>query len=80
MSDRVEALKKKRDQINAQLKAIDAREKSKQRKLDTRRKVLIGGVVLKMLKNGEMPKERLATFLSKHLDEKNKKVFGDILN
>lgn len=67
--NKLDALTEKRDQINAQIQAIKAREKEQQRKDDTRRKVLIGSVVLKMLKTGEMPEERLNTILDKHLDK-----------
>lgn len=67
--DKLDALTKKRDQINAQIQAIKAREQAQHRKDDTRRKVLVGGVVLKMLKIGEMPQERLNQILDKHLEK-----------
>jgi hypothetical protein len=71
------ALEVKRSQINAQIQAIKARENGQQRKDDTRRKVLIGSVVLKMLKTGEMPQERLNQLLDKHLEtERDRKLFG----
>jgi hypothetical protein len=71
------ALEVKRSQINAQIQAIKARENGQQRKDDTRRKVLIGGVVLKMLKTGEMPQERLTQLLDKYLEaERDRKLFG----
>lgn len=39
--------KKKLDQVNAQLKDAKARERTKERKRDTRRKIIIGGLVQK---------------------------------
>lgn len=59
----------KREQLNAQIQAIKSKEASQKRKDDTRRKVLIGGVVIKMLKTGEMPQERLTHILDKHLEK-----------
>lgn len=68
-TNKLDTLTKKRDQINAQIQAIKAREQAQHRKDDTRRKVLVGGVVLKMLKTGEMPQERLNQILDKHLEK-----------
>lgn len=74
---RLEALNAKRDQLNAQIQALKAKEQGQQRKDETRRKVLIGGVVLKMLKIGEMPQERLEQILDKHLDSnRDRALFG----
>ena len=39
-TDRLELLRRKREQIDAQLKAIEARNKQAERKADTRRKVI----------------------------------------
>ncbi len=47
MSKRLEVLEKKRAQIQAQIKDVQAREKKQQRKLDTRRKIIAGGILLK---------------------------------
>ena len=60
MANKIDELKKKRDHINAQIKSITAKEQAQKRKLETRRKIVIGKIVLKMLKEGEMPQERLA--------------------
>lgn len=75
--NRLEALTKKRDDINQQIQALKARDKAKQRKEDTRRKVLIGGVIMKMLNNGDLSQERLNNMLEKHLDrDKDRELFG----
>ena len=74
---RLEALEAKRKQLDAQIQALKTREQAQSRKDDTRRKVLIGGVVLKMVKTGEMPEARLSQLLDKHLDaERDRKLFG----
>ena len=62
-------LTQKRDEINEQIKKIKAQESIKRRKEDTKRKILIGGVVMKMLKTGEMPQDRLTHLLDKHLEK-----------
>jgi hypothetical protein len=59
---KLDKLNLKREQLNAKIQAIKSKE-------DTRRKVLIGGVVMKMLKTGEMPQERLTHILDKHLEK-----------
>ena len=49
-----------------------------ERKEDTKRKILIGGVVLKMLKIGEMPQDRLTQILDKHLDKDADRALFDL--
>lgn len=46
MSKRREKLEKRKAQIEAQLDDISAREKAQARKDDTRRKIIIGGLVM----------------------------------
>jgi hypothetical protein len=45
-TDRLELLRKRRDQLDAQLKALEARNKQAERKADTRRKVIAGALAL----------------------------------
>ena len=45
-TDRLELLRQKRDQIDAQLKALEARNKQAECKADTRRKVIAGALAL----------------------------------
>lgn len=74
---RLKALEAKRDQLNARIQALRAREQAQHRKNDTRRKILIGGMVLKMAKNGEMPETRLRQLLDKYLDaDRDRALFG----
>src|SRR5260364_72300 len=74
---RLEALEAKRKQLDAQIQALRVREQTQARKDDTRRKVLIGGVMLPMVKLDEMPEGRLTQLLDKHLDaERDRKLFG----
>jgi hypothetical protein len=45
-TDRLQTLRQKRDQLDAQLRALEARSKQAQRKADTRRKVIAGALAL----------------------------------
>jgi hypothetical protein len=45
-TDRLELLRQKRDQLDAQLRALEARNKQTERKADTRRKVIAGALAL----------------------------------
>jgi len=46
-SSKVDRLKLKRDQINARIQTLEAAEKTRARKQDTRRKILVGAYTLK---------------------------------
>ena len=58
-TSKLDQLTKRREELNAQIQILKAKENQKKRKEDTKRKILIGGVIMKMLKTGEMPQERL---------------------
>ena len=45
-TDRLQTLRVRRDQLDAQLKALEARQKQADRKADTRRKVITGALAL----------------------------------
>ena len=45
-TDRLELLRRKREQLDAQMKALEARTKQAERKADTRRKVIAGALAL----------------------------------
>ena len=75
-TSKLDQLTKRREELNAQIQILKAKENQKKRKEDTKRKILIGGVVMKMLKTGEMPQERLSQLLDKHLEKKaDRKLF-----
>jgi len=68
-TSKLDQLTQKREQLNAQIQAIKSKEAIQKRKDDTRRKVLIGGVVMKLLRTGEMPQDRITKMLDKHLEK-----------
>ena len=49
-TSKLDTLKKKRDALNARINLIKNREQSKERKNDTRRKILIGNYYLEQAK------------------------------
>jgi len=44
--DRLEALKQKRDQLNAQIAKLNARKAAESRRIETRRKIVAGALLL----------------------------------
>jgi len=74
--DKVGKLKEKQEVLKGRIQLIENREKSKERKLETRKKILIGSYFLeKYQKDNEMKK--LQDIMSKYLSrESDRKVFG----
>ena len=74
MSRRLEELLKKREQLNAQIQKARARESAQIRKEDTRRKILLGALMVQMMEKGELDKgkilKKLDGFLTRDLDRK----------
>lgn len=74
IEDQKSALEKKRDAINARLQKLKNRERSAERKLDTRRKILLGAFLLERLRK-EHPQlvsivqSELPGFLTKDADK-----------
>ena len=78
--DRLKRLQQRRDQLNAQLAALEARNRQAEKKRDDRRKILLGTLVMTDLP--ERPElrawlaKRLPGFLNRPED---KKLFVDLL-
>jgi len=66
VSSALERLKKQRDSYNARIQMIEAREKVKERKLDTRRKILVGAYYLDVAKK-ENKLDSLSKLMTKFL-------------
>ena len=64
---RIALLEERLRQLRAREQAVEARrrviESRRARKADTRRKILVGAVVLAKVEQGELPRERLRTWL-----------------
>lgn len=74
MTKRLEQLLKKREELNAQIQEIKARETQEKRKEDTRKKILLGALMIEMMERGELDsdkiRKRLDGFLTRELDRK----------
>ena len=74
MGKKLESLLKKREQLNAQIQKERNKHTQQQRKEDTRRKILLGALVMDLMKKGELDEKkimkRLDGFLTKDIDRK----------
>jgi len=80
MASRDEKLKKleeRQNQLRAQIQKLKAREATEDRKRDTRRKVVLGAVLLEMVKSGEWSEEKLKGLLERKLTRpRDRELFG----
>lgn len=63
----------------ANINRILADEKEKQRKQDTRRKVLLGVMFQEMIAEGRIPHQLFNEFLEKYLNERDRSMFDGYL-
>lgn len=72
MTKKLDELLKKREQLNAQIQKERNKQTQQQRKEDTRRKILLGALMISMLKKGELDEKkilkRLDGFLTLDMD------------
>lgn len=74
---KLEQLEKRKKKIEAQIRQEKARENSKKRKDDTRRKVLVGSMVLAQVEKGEWPEDRLRKAMEEFLTrDQDRALFG----
>ena len=81
MATELEKLLEQEKKLKARIQAAKSRESGKERKNDTRRKILIGGYVLSKLNNGESvsiaSKQELQNLLGSELKRKSdRELFG----
>jgi hypothetical protein len=77
--DRRERLELEIAQKQAQLKDLEAKDRVKERKRDTRRKILAGSVVLAHIDKDEVLKSTIADLLDAHIVGKNDRQLFDFL-
>jgi large subunit ribosomal protein L7/L12 len=74
MTKKLDKLLEQREKINARIQKARARETAQKRKEDTRRKILLGALVIEMMDKGELDDEiimkRLEGFLTRDIDRK----------
>lgn len=83
IDDRIADLEKRLKQAKAlkqqQLARERAAEKKRQRSDDTRRKILVGAVILAKVEHGEWPKERLREWMDKTLTRADDRALFGLL-
>lgn len=77
-AEKLERLLKQQEQLKAQIALLQAREKEEERKKDTRRKILLGGIILAKVKRGEWPQAKLVELLDRELTEERDRVLFDL--
>lgn len=55
MTEQLDKFRQKRDELNAKIQKLEAAEKTRERKKDVRRKILLGAFVLEALKRENSP-------------------------
>ncbi len=74
MSKKLDDLLKKREQLDAQIQQERNKQSQQKRKEDTRRKILLGALMMELMKKGELDEKkilkRLDGFLTKDIDRK----------
>ena len=74
MSNKLYDLLKKREQLNAQIQQERNKQSQQKRKEDTRRKILLGALMMELMKKGELDEKkilkRLDGFLTKDIERK----------
>ena len=72
MSKKLETLLEKRERLNAQIVKQRNKESQLKRKRDTRRKILLGALVMNLMDSGELSREKmmeeLDVYLTKDID------------
>ena len=75
LETRLKQAKAKKQQIEARKRAVEAKKK---RSDDTRRKVLVGAVILAKVERGEWPKDKLLAMLDSNLTRADDRALFDL--
>jgi hypothetical protein len=78
LNERVAALRKRRAEIDARLSQLEAREKAKERKRDTRRKVIAGAYALEHCEFDPDFKATLEGLLNSYLEKPGDRELFDL--
>lgn len=74
-SKQLEQLTQKRQQIDERIQQLRQRENAEKRRADTRRKVIIGGVILRLVKTGVLKPEQLTGMLNQNVTDPRDREF-----
>ena len=74
----IDKLDEKIKQLQEKKKQIQARDTAKQRKEDTRKKILIGGTIMSAIKTNKMQWNTIKTLLDESLTRDNDRALFDL--
>lgn len=77
MTSKLDSLKKQREQLTARIQKLEAAEKAKARKEDTRRKILVGAYYLEQAKENNTEQSLYKTMHNYLTRESDKKLFDN---
>jgi hypothetical protein len=82
LDDQISTLQQRLQQLKLRQQRIDARKRAitatRERKADTRRKILVGALVLEKIQQGEMDKEKLMAWLNEALSRASDRLLFDL--
>ena len=78
MASKLEQLKKKQEQLRLQIQKEQQKESTKKRKEDTRRKILLGAMVLERMERESDYKEQVSKTLDKYLTKERDRNLFDL--
>ena len=77
-TDRIRQLEESRARINAKIQRVKGRAQQAERKRETRRKILVGSMVLGLVERGEWPEERLKAALDRFLEREQDRALFEL--
>ena len=77
-ADRIRKLEEQRARINAEIQRVRSRENQAERKRDTRRKILVGAMVLDQVERGEGSEERLKAVMDRFLEREQDRALFEL--
>lgn len=66
--EKLRKLEAQRAELTAKIQRVKAQTKDRERKVDTRRKILVGAAVLEQVEQGAWPEEKLLEVLDGYLE------------
>lgn len=77
-NSKLSRLKERQEQLQAQIQKLEAAEKSREKKRDTRRKILVGSYYLDKLKDDKDAMHKLMQSLEDFLTRDNDRILFDL--
>jgi large subunit ribosomal protein L7/L12 len=82
LDDQISTLQEKLQQLKLRQQRVDARKRAsealRERKTATRRKILVGGVVLEKVQRGEIDQEQFLSWLNQALSRADDRALFDL--